>query len=161
MKILLFVVFTLTSHATFAHDVTFYLIRHAQAEKDDTKNPHLSELGKTQAAQWISTLKHVNFDAIYSSNYYRTQETAEPIANDKNLEIQSYDAKNLDTNLLIRKHNGKKILIVGHSNTTPDNVNKLLGGKRYQWIDHDDHGYLFIVRVYGKKVSVEKLKVFK
>jgi broad specificity phosphatase PhoE len=160
MKSLLLTLSLIFSSLASAHEVTLYLIRHAQAQDDGTKNPHLTELGNQQAQQWAKIFSEVSFDQIISTDYHRTQETAAPTAKSKSLEVQSYDPKDFDIKNLVSKNNGNKILIVGHSNTTPDNVNELLDEKQFESIDHHDHGYLFIVKVYADKVSVEKLKVF-
>jgi broad specificity phosphatase PhoE len=160
MKSLLLSLTLIFSSLASSHEVTLYLIRHAQAQDDGTKNPHLTELGNQQAQQWAKTFKDVDFDQIMSTDYFRTQETAAQTAKSKSLNVQSYDPNHFDINKLVTENNGAKILIVGHSNTTPDNINALLKEKKYEWIDHHDHGYLFIVKVYGDTISVEKLMIF-
>ena len=51
----------------------------------------------------------------------------------------------------------KKVLIVGHSNTTPDFVNKLIGEEKYSQIDDNENGSLFIVQIVNGTATDTKL----
>lgn len=57
---------------------TYYLIRHAEKDQSDksNRNPHLTDEGLKRAENWSKILANVKFDKIYSTNYYRTLETA-------------------------------------------------------------------------------------
>lgn len=48
---------------------------------------------------------------------------------------------------------GKTILVVGHSNTIPMFVNKLLKNNKYQQIDHDNYGNLYIVEIIESTIT--------
>jgi len=61
-------------------DGTFYLLRHAEKQKDGTKNPHLSERGQLRAAYLAQQLSSANITKIYSTNYHRTRETVTPLS---------------------------------------------------------------------------------
>jgi len=50
-------------------------------------------------------------------------------------------------------HRGKSVLIVGHSNTLPNHVNKLLNENKYAEIDESEFGTLYIVTVKGDIVT--------
>lgn len=73
-----------------------YCIRHAQAEhnlKDimngDPKKPiHLTKLGEKQAKEATKKLKNIRFNALYVSEFPRTQETAKIINNPRNVKIK-------------------------------------------------------------------------
>ena len=69
----------------------------------------------------------VPLDAVYSTDYKRTQSTALPTAMDQGLMIQSYepDALGKIAEELIR--NGQDALVVGHSNTTAVLAGLLVG----------------------------------
>ncbi len=110
---------------------TYYLIRHAEKVTTDTsnRNPELSSRGKDHALHWAETLKTVAFDAIYSTNYIRTQKTAAPIAKQQGLAILPYNPRTLFDEEFQQATRGKTVLIVGHSNTTPAFVNAILGEK--------------------------------
>jgi len=134
---------------------TYYFIRHAEKDRSDSsnKNPHLIEKGKQRAEQWSNVLKNITFDAIYSTNYHRTIETAQPTAVKNNLKIEFYNPKELDIQEFLNKTKGKSVLVVGHSNTTPEFVNKLLGEEKYQHIDDSNNANLYIVTVSGDAIS--------
>ncbi|RNC79843.1 MAG: phosphoglycerate mutase [Winogradskyella sp.] len=128
---------------------TFYLIRHAEKDRSDksNRNPHLTEKGLKRADNWANVLKDVKFDAVYSTNYNRTKETALPTAKANNLELKLYDPRNLDLKQFSDETYGKTVLIVGHSNTTPMFANGLLGEKKYEMIADDNNANLYIVTV--------------
>jgi len=134
----------------------YYLIRHAEKDRSiNSDDPELTDLGIERANNWAAHFKSIELDYIYSTDYKRTQQTALPTAIDKKLVIQSYDPKNLNDEIFKGKTKGKKVLIVGHSNTTPAFVNAILGKQEYQQIDDDDNGKLFIVTIQNEEVSVE------
>ncbi|MCM8568177.1 histidine phosphatase family protein [Gramella jeungdoensis] len=128
---------------------TYYLIRHAEKDRTQAGNrdPLLNEQGQKRAQKWAEVMKDVDFDAIYSTNYKRTIETAKPLAKLKELEVLNYDPRNLYNEDFKKATSGKTVLVVGHSNTTPHFANAILGEKRYQDIDDKENGALFIVQV--------------
>ena len=140
---------------------TFYFIRHAEKDRTDPsdKNPHLTEIGKTRANHWSEILGEVKFDAVYSTDYNRTKETAQPTAAKNNLEITLYDPKQIDAQSFLKDNEGKTVLIVGHSNTTPAFVNKILGANKYQDIDDSNNGNLYIVTVSGDQINDQLLVI--
>lgn len=133
---------------------TYYLIRHAEKDRSDksVKNPHLTNKGLTRAKNWANTLKHVPFNAVYSTDYFRTLETAQPLAENKELKIIIYNPRSLDIKKFKKETKGKTVLIVGHSNTTPMLVNMLLGKKKYNYIDDANNSNLYIVSFNGNKI---------
>jgi 8-oxo-dGTP diphosphatase len=76
---------------------TFYFVRHAKAgsrghwQGDDRLRP-LSKKGVKQAQDLIDVFKPFNVSAVYSSPYLRCVQTAEPLARDRELEIQETPA---------------------------------------------------------------------
>lgn len=128
---------------------TYYFIRHAEKIRTDktNKNPDLNEKGKQRAEYWNTVFKNVTFDEIYSTNYNRTLQTAGPTAKSKNLEIKFYSPDNLYDDDFQLKTTGKTILIVGHSNTTPLFVNKILGIDTYSEIGDTINSNLYIVTI--------------
>jgi phosphohistidine phosphatase SixA len=140
---------------------TYYFIRHAEKDRTDPsdKDPHLTEVGKARAAHWSLILGEVKFDAVYSTDYIRTKETAQPTAIKNNLELKIYDPNAIDATSFLKDTKGQTILIVGHSNTTPKFVNKILGHKKYDDIDDSVNGKLFIVTVAGGIISDQVLTI--
>lgn len=128
---------------------TYYLIRHAEKDRSDAgnHNPDLTPEGAARAEKWAEALKDIKFDAVYSTNYNRTKQTAQPLAAHNKLEISSYDPRNLYDENFKKATSGKTVMIVGHSNTTPHFANAILGQKKYQDMDDSENGALFIVQV--------------
>ncbi|MDR9415611.1 MAG: phosphoglycerate mutase family protein [Gracilimonas sp.] len=123
-------------------------VRHAEKMDDGTRNPHLSDKGKVRANRLASILQE-DFDitTIYSTDYYRTMETADPLAEQLGLSVRSYGLQNPDSlmNDILKLHDGEDILIVGHSNTTPNLVNIVLGEPRFEQLDESDYSNIFVV----------------
>ena len=159
---LLFVLlFGLLSACTSQETTTYYLIRHAEKDRTDKSNrkPNLNEKGLDRAKKWASYFKNIKLDAVYSTNYNRTQQTATPTATSKNLKILSYNPNQMYDSIFQQNTQGKKVLIVGHSNTTPVFANKILGEKKYEYMKDNDNSSLYIVTITNNKKTstVEKI----
>jgi 2,3-bisphosphoglycerate-dependent phosphoglycerate mutase len=156
-KIVFAIVFLIFTLGTFAQTTTIFLIRHAN-KVDNSKNPDLSKEGLERAEHWKTILAQVPIKAVYSTDFLRTVQTATPTAASKNLEIIKYDPKTLDLEQLKKEHKGQAILIVGHSNTTPDLVNKIINQKVYAPIDDTVFGNLYLITISGNEVSHQLLQ---
>ncbi len=114
LLILLLEVFT--AHAS--DDFTIYLTRHAE-KQSGSKDPKLTDCGAQRAQQLASILEKVNIEGVYSTQYNRTMATAAPTAQQQGLAVEHYSPTKLakfSKKILKQK---KNVLIVGHSNTTP------------------------------------------
>lgn len=142
-------------------NTSYYFIRHAEKDRSDkmNKNPKLIEKGEKRALKWSQTLKNIHFDAIYSTNYARTKETATPTALKNNLDLTIYSPTGMDYELFKKKTLGKTVLIVGHSNTTPSFVNAILGEKKYENINDNNNANLYLVTIINNKVSDQLLYI--
>ena len=123
---------------------TIYFIRHAE-KVDSSKNPDLSTFGLERAAHWGEIFSHTTFDAIYSTDFSRTKQTAMPTAANKKIDITIYDPKNIDFQKFKTDNLGKTVLVVGHSNSIPDFVNKLINQDVYPTMEDKTFGNLYIV----------------
>lgn len=143
---LFFLVFIgLSSHSQEL--TTFILVRHSEKADDGTQNPPLNELGRERSESLAALLSNQEIAALYSTPFRRTQETLRPIANQKGLEVQSYDpyAKDEWLKELNAKHSGGSIVIAGHSNTIPNLANILLGEEKFEQFDESDYSNLIII----------------
>lgn len=96
---------------------TIYLVRHS--EKDSTPNdPPLTLCGELRSESLSSFLSAVKLDAVYSTNYNRTKNTALPTAISKGLDIKEYNPEELKDFSKLLMENKQDALVVGHSNTT-------------------------------------------
>jgi broad specificity phosphatase PhoE len=141
---------TLAAHA--APVTTVILVRHAEkvpgapAMNDD---PPLTPEGETRAKNLARILAKSGITAIYTTPFTRTRNTATPLAAALNLtpvEIAPGPTFAADLTAKIRaEHPGGTVLIVGHSNTTP-NVMRALGVANPPAIDNaTEFDNLFIV----------------
>lgn len=138
---------------------TYYLIRHAEKEMGDPEavDPELNQDGLGRAMHWAEILDEVPLDAIYSTDFKRTSMTAAPVSVKKNIDVQYYDPRILDMEQFKRDTQNKNVLVVGHSNTTPDFVNKLLGEEKYGQIEDTESGTLFTVTITNGVATSNKL----
>ncbi len=142
-----------------ADETIYYFIRHAEKDKSspENRNPKLSKKGQLRALNWAYFFREIPLVTIYSTNYIRTITTAEPVAGDKNLPITIYNPKEVDINSFKKKNYGKSVLMVGHSNTTPEFVNAILGFEKFKKMKDNDNSSLFIIKEIKGDVLVERL----
>jgi len=147
--ILLLFISALTFNVSAQTDVTtFILVRHAEKSKDNPRDPSLSEEGIKRAESLNAMLKQADIAALYSSPYKRTKSTVQPIAEAKGLEVTTYDPRSaVFLEEIMAKFKGKTIVISGHSNTTPNVVNALIGEDKFKQLSEDDYGKIYIVSV--------------
>jgi Fructose-2,6-bisphosphatase len=140
---------------------TFYLIRHAEKDRSEGvgNDPQLTEEGLQRAQRWAEVLGLEPLDAVYSTDYQRTRQTAAPAAETNGLEISLYDPNAFDAQAWIAQHKGQRVLIVGHSNTTPMLVNRLMAEERFTEINDAVNGNLYVVTVMGETAGVELLSI--
>ena len=124
-----------------------------------SNDPPLSDAGRQRAAALKETLKGKKIGYIFSTNTIRTRSTAEPLREWLNLTTETYQPipePAFFARLLSLK---KNVLLVGHSNTVDDLVNKLCGSIKIPG-DLADTAYdnLFVVRKKGKRMSFKNKK---
>ena len=159
--LLIIFVFTLFIACTSDKTTTYYLIRHAEKDRTNNtnKNPNLNSDGVIRAEKWAKHFENIVLDAVYSTDYNRTQQTAAPTAKSKDLIVQSYNSSKMYDSIFKKNTKGKTILVVGHSNTTPVFANAILGQKKYKNMADNDNASLYIVTVVNDKKSSEIKKV--
>ncbi len=128
---------------------TFVLVRHAE-KVDDSHDPDLSPQGYERAARLHDLFVDTVFDAVYSTPLIRTMETARPIAELNELDLAEYDHRTPESTVSgwIERHKGEKVLISGHSNSTPMFANALLGREHFtSKFDESDYGNILIITI--------------
>lgn len=126
----------------------FVFVRHA--EKDTIGfDPGLLDEGNLRADRLARIFASVDLEAIYSTPFRRTNLTAYPLANGKQLETLQYDPGHLDHFIkeVLWKGEGN-MLVVGHSNTTPLLLNKILGEDRFEQIPENEYQHIFMIEKY-------------
>lgn len=108
---------------------TIYLVRHAekQVPTNGSKDPSLTPCGLQRAESLAGFLTNVDLKSIYSTNYTRTKNTAQPTANAKGLEMEMYNPRALNDFAELLVDRRQDALVVGHSNTTGVLAGLLIG----------------------------------
>lgn len=124
-----------------------YLVRHAEKEYGD--NPPLSPKGRDRADALAKRMSNTGLEKIYSTNYERTLKTAEPAARQRGLIVNQYDPRALGAFAEALKEEAGEmrgaILVVGHSNTTPQLVG-LISGKEQTPLEEHHYNRLYVLR---------------
>ncbi|HZV69973.1 MAG TPA: phosphoglycerate mutase family protein [Saprospiraceae bacterium] len=130
---------------------TFILVRHAETTGAGT-NPVLSSAGQSRAQELKRILSNVDVDAVYSTDFNRTRQTAEPVATANSLSTLIYDPFATDAliNQVLNAYPKGIVLIVGHSNTTPALLNAMVGANTYPDFPETEYDNLFVVHVSEK-----------
>nr|WP_295370825.1 phosphoglycerate mutase family protein [uncultured Sphingosinicella sp.] len=133
---------------------TFYVMRHLETAPG-TADPGLTPRGQQQAqllAGWFGAEPPVT---IMVSNTRRARETAAPLAARLGVTPIVYDPG--DAAALVGEilKEPAPVLIVGHSNTVPDIVQRL-SGRRVEAIGHDAFGDIF--QISGSRVLKRDLE---
>jgi 2,3-bisphosphoglycerate-dependent phosphoglycerate mutase len=160
MKKILLILALLFLNISFGQQniTTYYFIRHAE-KVDSSQNPDLSEKGLKRAELWNKIFSEISFDEIYSTDYKRTLQTGSPTATTKKIEVKIYNPKTLNIDSFKKETSGKKVLIVGHSNTTPKFVNDIINQNLFSDIEDETFGNLYIVTIIDGIISSQLLKL--
>ncbi len=130
-----------------------FLVRHAE-KVDDSRDPALTPDGLQRAKDLRDVLLHKGISDIYCSDYLRTRQTGQPLALALGKDMILYKP---DTVLqlvpILQSLLGKRVLVVGHSNTTPALI-KALSGVEID-IDHADYDNLFLVQIIRHPFGVQ------
>jgi len=147
---------------TFRRPVTtVILVRHAE-KIIDPNNPDvdLSDAGQARAQEVARVFGNVGINAIYATQYKRTQETVKPLSDKISVPVTIVNSKNTSELIaqLRAQHSGQTIFIAGHNNTVPEII-AALGGPQYPIIPENEYDNVFIVTVYRTgKAKVVKMK---
>jgi len=139
---------------------TIYLVRHAEkevADADMSKNPRLTNCGSLRAESIANFLSAVELKSVYSTDYIRTQKTAEPTSQQKSLTLKSYNPRELEEFAKFLIEQKEDALVVGHSNTTPI-LAGLLVGEEMKSIDESTYDRIYQVVFYKNSGRLHLLK---
>jgi len=140
-----------------------YVVRHAEKvssgdslSKMMANNPPLSEAGKVRAIVLRDELKNKHIAHIYSTNTVRAMSTAAPLSESIHVQIEQYSSVDSLVHT-IRSVKGN-VLVVGHSNTVDDIVNKLCGTNKLTDLKDNTYDDLFVIKLTGNKGSFAQRK---
>lgn len=124
-------------------ETVVYLVRHGEAEATDSADRALNPEGRARALWLADYFKNKGITGIYSTDFVRTRQTAGPTAKALELPVEIYAHDQLRTFAQALRSQDGVFLVAGHSNTTPDLVNALIGEERFEWLQHFQHDFIF------------------
>jgi broad specificity phosphatase PhoE len=141
---------------------TIIFVRHAEKAVTPANDPGLSPAGERRAAELARQLVDADVirgvDAIYSTPFKRTKQTAQAVADALDLPVYTYDVADTEPVLesILKKHKGKIILVVAHSNTLPVLIANLGASKRVPPIAEDEYDNIYIISIpwFGKTKTI-------
>ena len=154
MRIILLLVGLLGPTFLMAGEPTMvYLVRHAE-KVDSSRDPYLSPAGIARSEALADFLGKIYFDAIYATQFKRTQQTVAPLAKAAKLDVTQHDARDSKGFAeMVRGMPGKTVIAAGHSNTVPAII-EALGGPKLT-IEDSDYDNLFLVVLVDGKAHVQ------
>jgi len=149
--LILFIVCFVSASEALAQKKTIILVRHAEKDATAAANPNdpgLSLEGRERAARLARQIRGYRVGAVYSSNYRRTRETADPAAKRRKVEVKIYDpAKPRDLITEIMKAKTKRFLILGHGNTIPPLANLLVKKELFKNLEESEFGTIWVIKL--------------
>jgi broad specificity phosphatase PhoE len=141
---------------------TMIFVRHAEKALIPVGDPGLSPEGQARSAELARQLVDADvvagIDAIYSTPFRRTVETAQPVADALELEINRYDPDDNEAVLarILKNHKGKIILVVGHSDTLPTLIADLGASKKVPPIAELEYDNIYVISIpwFGKTKTI-------
>ncbi len=126
---------------------SLYLIRHAEKDLSQGKDPGLTRKGQQRAKAWVNYFFLKEVDHVLSSDFNRTRQTAKALAEAQGLEIEIYDVSTLTGKAILERYRGKTVVVFGHSNTIHNYANDLQDDVNYPELNESDYDTFFVVRV--------------
>lgn len=135
-----------------ATTTTVVLVRHAEKELGSIEDPPLSSEGEQRAVRLARMLGDGTgpgaIAAILVSDTRRARQTAAPLAERLRIAPTVVPAEQVAGRLaqLLRRHRGRTVLVIGHSNTVPALVERL-AGVEVGPIGNDEYDDVYIVSI--------------
>jgi phosphohistidine phosphatase SixA len=139
------------------HAATIVLVRHAE-KAGPTGDVPLNAAGQQRAVLLSKMLRDLKFNAIYTTEFRRTQETAAPLAASQAIKPVVIKAQDLDG--LIGKLKAAAstdvILVVSHSNLVPTIAERL--ASTIPAMDETDYSRLIVINTTATPASIATLR---
>jgi broad specificity phosphatase PhoE len=153
-RLVLSLVFAVGVAAQAAAQNTVFVVRHAERADAGTSaspmmatDPDLSDIGRARAESLAAALRDAGITAIFTTEYKRTRQTAEPLAKALGIQATAVPARDMPGLIERVKASTGNVLVVGHSNTVADVVSRLGVADTVKVGDNDYDNLLVVVRV--------------
>lgn len=135
------------------------VVRHAEKGTTPANDPPLTDAGAARAKALAGVLASANVQAVITTQFARTKDTAKPTAEATGAPMEvvaaggavAVHAKAVAD--AARKHAGKTVLVVGHSNTVSQIV-EALGGPPAKDLCDSEYSSIWTVVIDGSAVRV-------
>jgi phosphohistidine phosphatase SixA len=130
-----------------------FVVRHAERADNATmaasksaipNDVPLSDAGKARAVHLAAMLRSAGITHVFTTEFKRTRETAEPLATAQHIKPVMAPANDVDALVAGIKATRGASLVVGHSDTVPE-ILKKLGVKEPIMIGEQEYDNLFVV----------------
>lgn len=137
---------------------TVYLVRHAERAEGGA-DPPLSAAGQARAQHLAHVLSDAGVDAVFVTEFVRTQQTGEPTASAIGAAAQQYQAGNAAglVETIRSSYGGRQVLVVGHSNTV-DDIAQELGISGISDLPEGRFDRLFVIHRIADSAYLERLR---
>jgi broad specificity phosphatase PhoE len=126
------------------------VMRHAEKAAGAGDDPPLSPEGVARAARIAATFAPGRaIDAIFVTTLRRTQETVRPLAGALGVPVITLPPNDLDglERRIFGEYRGRRVLVVGHSDTVPELVRRLGDGADVPPIADGEYGRAYVIAV--------------
>ncbi|HET8771814.1 MAG TPA: histidine phosphatase family protein [Gemmatimonadaceae bacterium] len=133
-----------------AQSTVVVIVRHAEKEAQPANDPPLTATGAERAQALAAALGDAGVDVVMHTPTTRTRETARPVAERFGLTPEVLPLGPMSQHAqavaaAVRKHAGKTIVVVGHSNTIMSYIEALGGPARGDLCDHQYDGLYTLI----------------
>lgn len=144
MKRLLLCFLLLASASVVRAESIVVIVRHAEKASGESSDPLLSDAGRARAEALSRMLRDSEINAIFTTEFKRTKETAAPTAIALKITPTVVTTDKIATLVENLRQLHGNALVVGHGNTIPD-LMKALGINVPVNIPENDYDHFFIV----------------
>ena len=135
-------------------------VRHGERGTAPADDPRLTPAGEERALALVDALRDAKVDVVIHTPRVRTRDTALPVARHFGVtpEVVPLSAGAAHVEAMaaaVRKHHGKTVVVVGHSNTIMQYIAALGGPRRADLCDHQYNGLYTLVLIHGEAHLVE------
>lgn len=127
-----------------------FIARHAEKDTGhaDQRDPPLTEAGRARAAVLAAMLRDADLAAIYATQFKRSRETAQPVAERSGAPIRSVQHADYNgvAQGIFNDCRGRSALYIGHTNTV-GRILEALGGPRLPDMDEANYSTMYMATV--------------